>query len=400
MQKSLLITTLDPINVGGITTVCDHFLEWIRSSLKFKVELAFSSLRRPDEVNVTSSSVFSGNFLPTIQTESVNGNYVYRVGTAFPRIESLRYMFNLNLWSSLLSKFDFHAIISGYALDAYAHAILNIPYVLFVASDLVSERAPNLIGRNLFIHSLTRIQMGRLLAMEKLALKKASWVFTCSPWVLERLRNIGANASTSSVINIPIDHKIWYPNPQSCRQPQTIVWAGRLSDPRKNTVLLLHVFYNILKRIPDARLNLIGPLQNDTLIKKSRLMGLTDQVCWHGEVSQIKQLHLLQSASVFVIPSYQEGLCISGLEAMACGLPIISTRCGGPEYFVFPNKNGYLVDNETQMEDAIVELLLNDSLRRSLGASGSDWIRETFNYTQFSKALTHGFSHAFSVSAI
>ena len=46
---------------------------------------------------------------------------------------------------------------------------------------------------------------------------------------------------------------------------------------------------------------------------------------------------------MFVIPSHQEGLCIAALEAMACGCPVVSTRCGGPEEFVVEGRTGYLV---------------------------------------------------------
>ena len=54
----------------------------------------------------------------------------------------------------------------------------------------------------------------------------------------------------------------------------------------------------------------------------------------------------MQRWDLFVIPSHQEGLCISALEAMACGVPVVSTRCGGPEDFVLPDRTGLLVPHQ------------------------------------------------------
>jgi glycosyltransferase involved in cell wall biosynthesis len=53
---------------------------------------------------------------------------------------------------------------------------------------------------------------------------------------------------------------------------------------------------------------------------------------------------LYQEAKCFVLPSYEEGFGMVILEAMACGIPVVSTRCGGPNDIVLDGENGYLVD--------------------------------------------------------
>jgi glycosyltransferase involved in cell wall biosynthesis len=84
---------------------------------------------------------------------------------------------------------------------------------------------------------------------------------------------------------------------------------------------------------------------------------------------------ILQSLDVFVIPSYQEGLCIAALEAMACGIPVISTRCGGPEDYVIPQKTGAIVDSTpAALVTAILEICRNRSVRNNLAQASSKWI--------------------------
>ena len=89
----------------------------------------------------------------------------------------------------------------------------------------------------------------------------------------------------------------------------------------------------------------------------------------------------LQTLDVFVLPSHQEGLCIAALEAMACGVPVVSTRCGGPEEFVIPGQTGSLVDfDAASMADGIVAIISDVGQRQKL-ATGAREITQS-KYTQ------------------
>src|SRR5439155_5625750 len=126
-------------------------------------------------------------------------------------------------------------------------------------------------------------------------------------------------------------------------QRPTIVWSGRHADPRKNTPLLLRAFARLARSVPQARLRLLGP-GLECMAPLTRTLGIQEQVESLGFVDAAQLPELLRQASVFAIPSDQEGLCISALEGMACGLPVVSTRCGGPEAFVLPGQTGLLVE--------------------------------------------------------
>ena len=89
-----------------------------------------------------------------------------------------------------------------------------------------------------------------------------------------------------------------------------------------------------------------------------------------GEITSDKVLELLQSAALFTIPSYAEGLPIAMLEAMAAGLPVVATPVGGIPDVIVDGVNGFLVPvgQSQPLAEKIGLLLKDESLRQQMGA--------------------------------
>tara|TARA_B100001971_G_C17766421_1_gene322742 strand:- start:159 stop:491 length:333 start_codon:yes stop_codon:yes gene_type:complete len=84
-----------------------------------------------------------------------------------------------------------------------------------------------------------------------------------------------------------------------------------------------------------------------------------------------------------------EGLAIAGLEAMACGVPIVSTRCGGPEDYVRKAQNGILCKfNADDIAKAIKSILHDGSLRQTLAVSARQTVENECNFPCFKNNLT------------
>ena len=97
---------------------------------------------------------------------------------------------------------------------------------------------------------------------------------------------------------------------------------------------------------------------------------------------------VMQRWDLFVIPSHQEGLCISALEAMACGVPVVSTRCGGPEDFVLPGRTGTLVPHEASALAAAIEAICSQtSLRQQLSSGALAWMASNADATEARRRL-------------
>jgi len=78
---------------------------------------------------------------------------------------------------------------------------------------------------------------------------------------------------------------------------------------------------------------------------------------------------MYQRAAVFALPSDDEGLGMVILEAMACGVPVVATRCGGPEGVITEGTDGFLVarDDAVALATRLQALLDSHTLNEALG---------------------------------
>jgi len=96
-----------------------------------------------------------------------------------------------------------------------------------------------------------------------------------------------------------------------------------------------------------------GP-ERSRLEQRARALGLSDRCRFLGLLTPSEVRSWIHQCQVFVMPSLHESFCIALCEAMACGKPVISTRCGGPEFTVTPD-TGILVEvaNPEALADAM-----------------------------------------------
>jgi glycosyltransferase involved in cell wall biosynthesis len=158
----------------------------------------------------------------------------------------------------------------------------------------------------------------------------------------------------------------------------TIVFVGRAADPRKNLPLLLDAFRILRARMPDVRLRLIG---------EKPLMTLPDGAEATGPVPDVASE--LARGTVFVLPSFQEGFGIVVAEALAAGLPVVVSPCGGPEELVRASKGGVVLDGFTTEELATtLESLLNDGDRLlTARTSGRTYVEREHSPARFREIL-------------
>ena len=90
---------------------------------------------------------------------------------------------------------------------------------------------------------------------------------------------------------------------------------------------------------------------------------------------------LLREADVFFLPSYNEGMPMSVLDAMGYGLPVVSTNVGGISKIVHDGENGYCCDpgNVNQFAKGITEILLDRKERKSFGEASWKIVKEGYS---------------------
>ena len=104
-------------------------------------------------------------------------------------------------------------------------------------------------------------------------------------------------------------------------------------------------------------------------------LNIKDAIVFEGNQSDVGKY--LNNADVYCCSSFVEGLPIAVLEAMACGLPIITTSAGGVVDIVENNKNGYVVDSDvSKICECMERLYLNTDLRNRMGEASRERAEE------------------------
>lgn len=137
-----------------------------------------------------------------------------------------------------------------------------------------------------------------------------------------------------------------------------LVTTGRLI-PGKHFDMLIQAIANITT-LP-LELSIIGNgSEKDRLQKLTKKLHLEEQVHLLGHKSKKEIVTCLQSSDIFVLPSQSETFGVAYIEALACGLPIIATDCGGPRDIV-TSSNGLLIpiNDQHALEQAIIQMSNN-----------------------------------------
>ncbi len=140
----------------------------------------------------------------------------------------------------------------------------------------------------------------------------------------------------------PVDLSLFRPaaTPRPKGRPLTLINTGSLSL-RKGTPYLLEAFQIVRRRHPSARLLLTRVIQSEVRSVLDRFRDLPIE--WAPALPHEQLAERLRGADLFVLPSLEEGLVRTALEAMACGLPAILTpHCGANDY-IEPGRNGEVV---------------------------------------------------------
>ncbi len=98
-------------------------------------------------------------------------------------------------------------------------------------------------------------------------------------------------------------------------------------------------------------------LENERLHAQAEQLGIADRIRFTGMLDKQAIISLMNESNAFVLPSRGETFGVAYIEAMAMGLPVIATPCGGPEHFV-NSDNGLLVnmDNVEQLTEAMMQM--------------------------------------------
>jgi glycosyltransferase involved in cell wall biosynthesis len=241
--------------------------------------------------------------------------------------------------------------------------VLRIPSLIKVASS----------GSGGDIQRAKRTAWGKLCL---LIAKSATRIIAVSDSVKKELMNEHVPPAAIESIANGVDLDLYEPyrdKPAMRRRSRlpdknTIIYTGRLS-PEKGIDVLVRSFAHLVQTQPCQLLIIADGPEQASVVKLIAEHNLDGSVLLVSNAEEVAPY--LKASDLFVLPSRFEGLSNALLEAMACGLPVISTRVGGSRDIIEEGVNGLLVEADAtdQLRAAMERMLCDRQLAAALGTN-------------------------------
>lgn len=218
----------------------------------------------------------------------------------------------------------------------------------------------------------------------RLSLKMTDKIIAITPWELDFIKKYGGDKN--KIIVIPNGMSELFFNriknnnfkKKNKIKNKLVLFFGRL-NVTKGPDKFVEIAHLVLKERPNTTFAIRGP-DEGMLSKVKSLIGKEKRILLMKPTRNRKEIiEMYQSADIFVMPSFREGLPLTLFEAMASGLPIVASPVNGIPYEMKEPDNGFLVeygDNE-KFKKKIIQLLDNEKLRNKIMKNN---IKKSMNY--------------------
>jgi phosphatidylinositol alpha-1,6-mannosyltransferase len=214
------------------------------------------------------------------------------------------------------------------------------------------------------------------------SLKRCDLAACVSKYSEDKSKLLGAKRT--AIVPNGFDQKRFQPHPN---QPKNEFWITTTSTliPRNGIDTLVEGFGILSSSHDNIRLKIAGegPMRPmlDNLVKK---YDIADKVEFLGTLRHDEIPKLLNKSHLFVRPSRFEGFGVSFIEAMACGIPVVTCPRGGITDFVTQDVTGKLVepDDPSALSHAMNELIENPDKREQLANAAQKLVNERYNWSK------------------
>lgn len=216
-------------------------------------------------------------------------------------------------------------------------------------------------------------RLGRIITVSKCARSDISREFNISP-------------DKFHVVPNGIDTDRFYPMAGVKRQPYRLIVTNSADTPLKGLRHLLLAIAELVSVMPELRLVIVGtPKKSGVNMRLIQKLGLAKHVRYTGPISHNEFVHQYARAWVAVTPSLYEGFGLPAGEAMACGVPVISTTGGALPEVV--GDAGLLVPpaDHKALAEAIVKICRDPKLAHAIGDAGYQRVMKHFTWKEAAK---------------
>jgi glycosyltransferase involved in cell wall biosynthesis len=200
--------------------------------------------------------------------------------------------------------------------------------------------------------------------------RDAEWVVAKCQGEADMIRAISPDLKIDLIAN-GVDLTAFHPAPIADGGPLQVICVARLIE-RKGQAHLIEALRRLVAEGHDLCLELVGEGDARAAYEDlARRLGVAERVTFAGYVPRERIAAHYAGAHVFVLPSYNEGMSVATLEAMAAGLPVVVTRTGGAAELVAEGVNGWIFawGDVDALTDHLRRLAANRDLARRMGAA-------------------------------
>jgi glycosyltransferase involved in cell wall biosynthesis len=202
-------------------------------------------------------------------------------------------------------------------------------------------------------------------------------------------RDFGLQPAGISLVYNGIDTEVFRPLESVERNPLRLMATCSADAPLKGLRYLLKAYARLLVEFPELELLLVGkPRPGGQTEKLIRRLGIAGRICFVSDISTEQMVHYYAEASIAVVPSVYEGFGLPAGEAMACGVPVVSTDGGALPEVV--GEAGIVVParDADALATAIASLLRDPARREVLSRLGRQRIDERFCWHVCARQMT------------
>jgi polysaccharide biosynthesis protein PslH len=248
-------------------------------------------------------------------------------------------------------------------------------------------------SKSLFGRVVSRFELGRTQRAEASLLSTFDHVLVTSDAdrkaLLDTVRN-GARPASISILSNGVDQDFFKPNPEIQKESDMLIFSGKMSY-HANISMVKYLVDEIMPLVwqhrPNVRLIIVGkdPPSDIKKMSENPLIRIT------GTVKDIRPY--LWKANVAVAPLvYGSGVQNKILEAMAIGLPVVSTSKALMSLGVVPQRDILIGDTPQEFSDKVLHLLENQDLREKVGEAGCVYVGEQHEWSRICEQLVQIYS--------
>ena len=304
--------------------------------------------------------------------------------------------FKLGFLSNLTDLTEWLAVLTGgfpephtfgKRVDQYLNIQRRVPLVTTIHHPITRDHKLSLEHAKNWKQRLSTNRWHSFLNMQKKVTPKLNRIICPSNQSkLDVIKEFKVNPSKIEVVLNGIDFETFNINNEVKKIPNRIITTASSDIPLKGLRFLIDALPSVIERYPLTNLAVIGKATKDGEVEKqiSRL-NLESKISFYSELAEMDIVNLYASAEIAVIPSLYEGFGFGAGEAMACGIPLISTHSGGLKEVVGKAAVKVMPKDSEALSIAIQELFSSSEKREHYKKVGRERIEKEFQWSRAAK---------------